>query len=727
MAKRGGPSGSIQRALARPRQSAPARVEQEIIVIDSSSDEEDAPPPPPPKPASNPIETINISSSESDRPPPKAKRPQSLGGTYQSAVARVTAKGPKPQTTTTRKLSLSTSPDRATLPPLPVSERNTPSPPQRSPPSTNPNAYRTGPGPSSDGDSQSSSEMIETRLVGQPEQKSVILGSGSSTSENADDERDPAVDIASPRKSAPIPSSPTPETEPEPEPLVESIANVSLYDEQPAGQDQAVAQAVEAVGNVTLGVAETFRCSIGECSASFSTAGQLHQHTSRDHGIRLQQNKPGRKKRKASDEEHETIPAKRRTTALPLSSSVAGSSRNTPASAVSSHASGSQTYTERKNTVGFDSFVKKVSDQESLPSDPNDLADASSSSGSVSHTPPATPPPIPNMRAPQPNLRPPVPDEPSQDLSPSKQRAQVKDEVLIQGDPLITWRVDLVNSMPDSFRKNGGVRAVFEAYMDDAMRFNEPCAPAIRVENTVDAEPCPPWEFVYYNTMVYGTNVPKPDLDALEGCDCLGPCDPENQDCACVRRQERYYAEAGGDEMAGTTGFGCAEDGTIKYQNGAVFGCNSRCSCDLECSNKVRGVFAKENIPAGMFIGIYTGELLTEGMASKRAPVYDEFGRTYVLNIDFHHIAANEDAPMYAVDAFHAGNFTRFFNHSCEPNMKLTAYYCDDVDIQKPLIALFTCVDVKAGSELTFSYTGLDVNDEEVRSSYPPLPLDVAN
>ncbi|CAE7190481.1 unnamed protein product, partial [Rhizoctonia solani] len=350
--------------------------------------------------------------------------------------------------------------------------------------------------------------------------------------------------------------------------------------------------------------------------------------------------------------------------------------------------------------------------------------------------PPATPPPIPTIRASQPNLRPPVPDEPSQNLSPSKQRAQAKDQVLIQGEELVTWRVDLVNSMPESFRKNGGSRAVFEAYMDDAMRLNEPCAPAIRVENAVDSEPCPPWEFVYYNTMVYGANVPKPDLDALEGCDCLGPCDPTNQNCACVRRQEQYYAEAG-EVMDEFTGFGCTEEGMIKCHGGAVFGCNSRCSCDLECSNKVLqqgrqydiairktkgkgwGVFAKENIPAGRFIGIYTGELLSEGMASKRAPVYDEFGRTYVLNIDFHHIAANRDAPTYAVDAFHAGNFTRFFNHSCEPNLQLTAYYCDDVDIQKPLIALFTCVDVKAGTELTFSYTGLDVTDKEA-SYFPP-------
>ncbi|CAE6451832.1 unnamed protein product [Rhizoctonia solani] len=747
MAKGGGPLRPIQSVLARPKpkQSAPARVEQEIIVISSSEDDEPLPPPQR-TPAPKPSEMIMVASSDSDLPqsgpsisPTRPKRPQSLGGTYQSALSRATASGshparsrPKPKAPATRKLSLNAKLDKTELPPHPSSDRNTPSPPQKKTPSANPNAYRTVlPGISSDVESQSSSEIIETQLVGQQEQKSIVLGSDGSTSENADDERETA-DQASPRKSVPIPSSPTPETEPEPEPLVESIANVSLYDEQAAGQDKEVAQAVEAVESVSLDVPETFNCSIGDCTASFSSAGMLHTHTSRDHGIRLQ-NKMSKKKRKASDAP-ENLPAKRRTTALPPSSSTPGTSRASPAASAQSVVSQkSDRFVTRRNTVGFESFSQKVSSHEHLLSDEDVLRDNSSSPDSAPASRPMTPPHIPNMRAPQPNLRPPVPDEPSQNLSPSKQRAQNKEEVLIPGDELVTWRVDLVNSMPESYRKNVGVRAVFEAYMDDAMRLTEPCASAIPVENMVDSEPCPPWEFVYYNTMVYGTNVPKPDLDALEGCDCLGPCDPENQDCSCVRRQEQYYAEYGGD-MDGTTGFGCAEDGTIKYQNGAVFGCNSKCSCDLECSNKVLqqgrkydiairktkgkgwGVFAKESIPAGRFIGIYTGELLTEGMASKRAPVYDNFGRTYVLNIDFHHIAANKDAPTYAVDAFHAGNFTRFFNHSCEPNLKLTAYYCDDVDIQKPLIALFTCVDVKAGTELTFSYTGLDVYDEEAVS-----------
>jgi histone-lysine N-methyltransferase SUV39H len=193
------------------------------------------------------------------------------------------------------------------------------------------------------------------------------------------------------------------------------------------------------------------------------------------------------------------------------------------------------------------------------------------------------------MRAPQPNVRPSVPDSPSTNLSPSKQLAQKKHEVLIPGEVLETWRVDLVNSMPESYRNSPGIRVVFQAFMDQMMRENEPSAPEIPIENEVDKQPCPPWEFVYCNRVLYGENVPRPDRDALEGCDCLGPCNPENKDCACVRRQEAYFAQ--NENVSEFSGFAFSPNGTIKYHGGAVFGCNSKCTCDPECQNKVSLIY----------------------------------------------------------------------------------------------------------------------------------------
>lgn len=76
------------------------------------------------------------------------------------------------------------------------------------------------------------------------------------------------------------------------------------------------------------------------------------------------------------------------------------------------------------------------------------------------------------------------------------------------------------------------------------------------------------------------------------------------------------------------------------------------------------GVFAAERIPKGMFIGIYSGELLGHAESEERAvyvvrsfvftimrPLkflffskYDEFGRTYLFDIDWWYITAEVEA-----------------------------------------------------------------------------------
>lgn len=445
---------------------------------------------------------------------------------------------------------------------------------------------------------------------------------------NPPPDRGRTADAASPRNRASSRSSPShasgshSDTEARTEPeLEDSIANVSLYDPQPGPPDVAVAQTVQAVEGIDLNdesrsmstsSGETSRneCSAPGCSAKFSSAGQLRTHMSRDHGIRLssEAKQLNKGKRKANT----SLPTSTRKRIAAIGSEGQTTRVSVPRGSSIGSPAGSETsqrYVERSNTVGFDSFAQNLPDREASVSSSNICSffqilttNVKSSPEPYDHpdvivvpdsspSPPRTPQPqAPKMRAPHPNIRPAVPDSPSVHLSPSKQLAQRKDAVLIEGEELVTWRVDLVNSMPESYRNRIGCRAVFEAFIEDAMRHNEPCAPEITVENEVDSQPCPPWEFVYYNRMVYGTNVPRPDPNVLEGCDCLGPCDPENKDCACVRRQEKYFEDNPG--LSDFSGFAFKVDGTIKYHNGAVFGCNSKCSCDLECQNKVSFAYA---------------------------------------------------------------------------------------------------------------------------------------
>lgn len=78
----------------------------------------------------------------------------------------------------------------------------------------------------------------------------------------------------------------------------------------------------------------------------------------------------------------------------------------------------------------------------------------------------------------------------------------------------------------------------------------------------------------------------------------------------------------------------------------------------------------------GTFIGIYSGELLTDAVAHERGmyvllqyfipiiliqyltSIYNKFGRTYLFDIDFHHLKDGNRAweNSFTVDAYHAGN-----------------------------------------------------------------------
>ncbi|QRV79725.1 SET domain protein [Ceratobasidium sp. AG-Ba] len=789
--------GPLSRLFNRPRvqkpsTSAPAKLQPETIVIDSSDDEADDQL----LSTTRAHDVISISDSDSDHAP-RIPSSQARSSPPDQTKTQPYPPDP-PSSSPSRLLNTSNSPTSAAieaLPPLPPSSdvEQSPDEDQASPIAQSSPVDRKTHRASQDvregsgSESDSSGRVVETIVtsVEQGEPSFVLNSESSSGSRNGSPHRgestgaDPqrgrerSMTLTSLRSRPPARSSPSPGSLPRSGAVTEAelediVANVSLHDPQPQ-PDKSIAQTVVAVGNIALdddqssaneahsehsvsasasasissaGTAR-YKCSVSGCPSRFNTTSQLHTHMSRDHGVRLlPESKKARGKRKAVDPPK--TPTKRKFYGSRLAQPPPPAPAASSSSSSSKSPSGSDVYVERTKTVGFEPFVRSLPERGSSASpgsDEDDEDDEEEAEGGHDHiaisdvsvSPPRTPAPqAPKLRRPHPKDRPALPDTPSEHLSPSKQLAIKKHEVVIPGEELVTWRVDIVNSMPESYRNGPGVRLVFEGFMDEAMRENEPCAPAIPVENMVDDQPCPPWEFVYSNRVLYGENVPRPDREALEGCDCLGPCDPNNKNCACVRKQEAVWARTEG--LEDFSGFAFNEDGKVRFHHGEIYGCNSKCTCDLECQNKVWqqgrkhavsirktpakgwGVFAKEHIPPGSYLGVYTGELLTEGMAYKRSQVYDEFGRTYVLGLDFHHIPQTSGLPNYSVDAFHAGNFTRFLNHSCSPNLVLSALYVEDPDIRKPWLAFFNEYEIKAGQELTFSYTGMDANDPEDRA-----------
>lgn len=112
---------------------------------------------------------------------------------------------------------------------------------------------------------------------------------------------------------------------------------------------------------------------------------------------------------------------------------------------------------------------------------------------------------------------------------------------------------------------------------------DEPRAPKVQIIGRKNGPVTPPWEFYYTNRIVYGEGVPRSDKKLLQGCDCVGPCDPKSKTCACVQRQ---IAWTGGDSK----GFLYKKE-KLLYPYYPVFECNDACECSEECMNRVSNSF----------------------------------------------------------------------------------------------------------------------------------------
>ncbi|GLB41169.1 putative to Structure Of The Set Domain Histone Lysine Methyltransferase Clr4 [Lyophyllum shimeji] len=277
---------------------------------------------------------------------------------------------------------------------------------------------------------------------------------------------------------------------------------------------------------------------------------------------------------------------------------------------------------------------------------------------------------------------------------------------------------DTINRWPEHAKRHRALVQVLQSAIQENTADDEPDAPPIEIINEVDDEPTPPWEFHYTNKIWLGEGMSPSDMTKLVSCNCMGRCDPKSKTCACVERQER---------ITHIPEFAYDSRGRVKEPDWPIFECNDLCGCGDDCRNRVVqhgrqlpiriqktkekgwGVFAgNKKIQKGTFIGIYAGELLGNAEADARGETYDDWGRTYLFNLDFYHLRQGVEnwEIMYAVDAYHAGNFTRFLNHSCNPNCQLVPCYINESDMQKPLLTVFATRDIEPFEEICFSYFG---------------------
>jgi euchromatic histone-lysine N-methyltransferase len=236
----------------------------------------------------------------------------------------------------------------------------------------------------------------------------------------------------------------------------------------------------------------------------------------------------------------------------------------------------------------------------------------------------------------------------------------------------------------------------------------------IPVVNSISDE-CP-MPYVYMSRLKYPRNYqPAPPA----GCACVGGCSASKR-CACA-------AKNGGDIPFN-------DKGRIIVAKPLVYECGPSCKCPPTCHNRVGqkgmkfrlqifktksmgwGVKTLDFIPSGSFVCEYIGEVLDDEEAQKR--MTDEYlfaiGHNYYDEALWEGLSRSipslqkgpgedEDAG-FAVDASNMGNFAKFINHSCSPNLYAQNVLYDHDDKSAPHIMFFACEDIPPGQELAYHY-----------------------
>jgi SET domain-containing protein len=66
---------------------------------------------------------------------------------------------------------------------------------------------------------------------------------------------------------------------------------------------------------------------------------------------------------------------------------------------------------------------------------------------------------------------------------------------------------------------------------------------------------------------------------------------------------------------------------------------------------------------------------------------------------------ANYDPGIFVMDEHLKVYISRFYNHSCSPNVFVQNVFIESWDVRFPWVAFFTATNIKAGTELVWDYS----------------------
>jgi len=271
-----------------------------------------------------------------------------------------------------------------------------------------------------------------------------------------------------------------------------------------------------------------------------------------------------------------------------------------------------------------------------------------------------------------------------------------------------------------------------------------------------------PTDYHYVTEHVQCNPVPlNRSLSIMGSCGCEGNCGNGKCQCSSTHRSGMAYDTDG--RLSASYNMEAPE---IIYECNEFCNCNPKICINkvIQGGSKQRlalfrtrmrgwGVRAMQDMKRGTFIGVYSGELISGPESCTRQ---DD---TYLFNLASTLVVANaqaiehqapsanaqegtgasldgeqkgpdeaeaqaggqaeteqpqgsnqrqqrgqKDEDQFVCDAKFYGNFTRFVNHSCDPNVIGIRSYTTHQDSRFPYISFFTNRDLSAGTELTLNY-----------------------
>ncbi|KAK3573879.1 hypothetical protein QTP86_032857 [Hemibagrus guttatus] len=227
-----------------------------------------------------------------------------------------------------------------------------------------------------------------------------------------------------------------------------------------------------------------------------------------------------------------------------------------------------------------------------------------------------------------------------------------------------------------------GIGKVFKnAVLEAEARFNQIKMEREAKEAQENNRKPPPYKYIKVNKPVGRVQIYTADVSEIPKCNCKPgdgrPCSFESE---CLNRMLLYECHP----QVCPAGDRCMNQDFTKrlYPETKI----------IRTAGKGWGLISLRDIKKGEFVNEYVGELIDEEECRARIKYAQENDIThfYMLTIDKDRI----------IDAGPKGNYSRFMNHSCQPNCE-TQKWTVNGDTR---VGLFAVCDIAAGTELTFNY-----------------------